>query len=60
MSDNTTIENGNIILSGEDLYKFKQAIKVGFYKDFYKNGIISSVQFEKLMQIKNSKLQNAG
>jgi len=58
--DNVTTANGNIILSGESLNKFKQAIKVGFYKDFYKNGIINSTQFEKLMQIQNSKLQNAG
>jgi hypothetical protein len=54
MSDKTTIANGNIILSGESLSKFKQAIKVGFYKDFYKSGIINSTQFEKLMQIQNN------
>jgi len=49
-----------IILTGESLSKFKQAIKVGFYKDFCKNGIITTAQFERLMQIQNSKLQKVG
>jgi hypothetical protein len=49
MAENTA--GVNIVLSGEDFTKFKQAIKVGFYKDFLKNGIITAQQFEKLMQL---------
>jgi hypothetical protein len=52
--ENVTTANGKITLSGESLCKFKQAIKVGFYKDFYKNGIINSAQFEKLMQLQKA------
>ena len=53
MSDKTTITNGIITLSGEDLNKFKTAIKIGFYRNFYKKGIINSEQFERLMQLQN-------
>jgi len=55
MSNNTTITNGNITLSGEDLCKFKTAIKIGFYKSFLKNEIINTAQFERLMQLQNNK-----
>jgi hypothetical protein len=47
--------NENLSLADEDLNAVKKAIKIGFYKSFYKKGIITNLQLEKLMQMQNEK-----
>ena len=34
---------------------FVKAMKIGYYKEFYRQGLISSDQFEKLMAMQDNK-----
>lgn len=56
MNDKTIISNGNITLSGEDLTKFKQAIKIGYYKTMKSKGLISQSQLEILLHMQTEKV----
>ena len=50
-----TIPDEGIILTGEYLEKFKRAMKIGYYKDMLKKGIISLTEFDILMLMQNQK-----
>jgi hypothetical protein len=41
--------NGNIMLPSECMRGFKKAVKIGYYKEFYKKGLITAAQLEKLL-----------
>ncbi len=45
--------NGNISLPHECVSEFKKAMKIGYYKNFYKKGLITAEQLEKLMLMQN-------
>lgn len=44
-------KNTSLTLTGESLEAFKKAMKIGYYKIFRKNGLITDKQFEILMKM---------
>jgi len=48
---NQIITENPITLTGENLIEFIKAMKIGYYKIFRKNGLITDRQFEILMQM---------
>ena len=47
------IPETGIILTGDSLSAFKKAMKIAYYKDLLKLGIISNAEFSVLMQMQN-------
>jgi hypothetical protein len=45
--------NGSISLSDAELNVFKKAMKIGFFKSFYKDGLIDATQLDRLIQMQN-------
>ncbi len=43
----------NIEIPNECMEDFINAIEIGYYKEFYKQGLITNQQFEILMQMKS-------
>ena len=59
---NTAVENTaeiktqpTIEIPNECMDDFINAIEIGYYKEFYKQGLITNQQFEILMQMKSEK-----
>ena len=50
-SNQTTTPENKITLTGENISEFRKAMKIGYYKIFRKNGLISDKQFEILMKM---------
>ena len=51
----TLTADSPLALSGENLSEFKKAMKIGYYKIFRKNGLITDKQFEILMKMQSEK-----
>ena len=51
-------ENRNITLSADEENSFVKAIKIGYYKEFYKKGLITAEQLDMLISLQN-KNENA-
>ena len=54
MTDTQVLEN-SIALTGDALAEFKKAMKIGYYKIFRKNGLLTDTQFETLMKMQSEK-----
>jgi len=54
MTVTQTIE-APITLTGDALAEFKKAMKIGYYKIFRKNGLLTDTQFETLMKMQSEK-----
>ncbi|MBR3666262.1 MAG: hypothetical protein IKN66_03775 [Ruminococcus sp.] len=56
MKNNTDEQkkNDNVILSAEDKLAFVKAMKIGYYKEFYKQGLITDKQLEMLIALQDS------
>lgn len=46
-------KNENIELSEEDKIAFIKAMKIGYYKEFYKQGLITDQQLEMLIAMQD-------
>lgn len=47
--------NENITLPDECMDEFIKAMKIGYYKEFYKQGLLTADQLEKLIEMQNEK-----
>ena len=46
-------KNENIKLSAEDKIAFIKAMKIGYYKEYYKQGLITDQQLEMLIALQD-------
>ena len=57
--DTTTIENNknepDFKIPEECIDEFVKAMKIGYYKEFYKQGLITAEQLEMLIAMQNNK-----
>ena len=57
--DTTTIESNkkepDFEISEECIDEFVKAMKIGYYKEFYKQGLITAEQLEMLIAMQNNK-----
>ena len=49
----TTVENPAIEIPDECKYEFVKAMKIGYYKEFHKQGLITDEQLEQLISMQN-------
>ena len=49
----TTVEKPAIEISDECKYEFVKAMKIGYYKEFHKQGLITDEQLEQLISMQN-------
>ena len=66
---NTAVENNSEVIENTEtsieiptdcLNEFVTAMKIGYYKEFYKQGLITSDQFERLVAMQSkSSVKNA-
>jgi hypothetical protein len=55
MTNSQALENNNpITLTGDALNEFRKSMKIGYYKIFRKNGLITDKQFEVLMKMQST------
>ena len=54
MTRKDKIMSEKIFMSSDDEKAFVRAVKIGYYKEFYKKGLISSEQLEKLISLQNN------
>ena len=49
----TTVEKPTIEIPNEFKSEFIKAMKIGYYKEFHKQGLITDEQFEQLIALQN-------
>lgn len=49
----TTVEKPAIEIPDECKYEFVKAMKIGYYKEFHKQGLITDEQLEQLISMQN-------
>lgn len=56
LKNNTNVQkkNDNIVLSADDKLAFVKAMKIGYYKEFHKQGLITDQQLEMLIALQDS------
>lgn len=58
--NNTTVnENKRLEISDEYKKEFVKAMKIGYYKEFFKQGLITAEQLEKLIAMQNKSVNSA-
>ena len=53
-SNNTAVEKNTIEIPNECKSEFIKAMKIGYYKEFHKQGLITDEQLEQLIALQNN------
>ena len=58
-SNNTAVEKSTIEIPEECKSDFVKAMKIGYYKEFHKQGLITDEQLEQLIALQNNNTKKA-
>ena len=58
-SNNTAVEKTTIEIPNECKSEFIKAMKIGYYKEFHKQGLITDEQLEQLVAMQNNNSKKA-